>query len=1692
MASLTSTQIQTLQGILNSGDIAAFYGTLESYGDSYADLGKGVTNNDTWQGQLANSFAASSAANVGLDMTYGSPLWENVNTELAQQYIDAYSLNGGNTPTWQSVQSIHNQVFGDAGIPNDGWFPNKLLNESEAPSLTWTDYLENTGAADLYGDALDVAQAGAGLLFGPYMLYEWYNSSGGPDMGDMEFAKNFFQALIDMTPAMRDAMLLDLNPLSALVDLLNNYASQALLDLMMDRLNDLLGGAFFPLSAASLALPEPTPDKQASPLILDLDGDGVELHAIGNYDTYFDLKATGQAVLTGWVAPDDGLLAIDLNNDGVINNGSELFGTETTDGFTMLKSYDLNLDGVINSSDAVFTDLKVWTDVNSDGYSQNDELFTLTELGITKLGLDTLRVSENLMGNTITHEASFTINGVEQTLVDAWFAYNPTMTSNTEAYTFDTRMIFLPTIGGYGDLKAMHIAASIDNGAGVETLMSQLLNFIDGRTLSNSLSDWGATKTAVENILLRWAGVEDIDPNSRGAYVDAQQLAFYEAFRGYEFDQYGSSNPLAEAGKFVEAVFDYLVTWEAMQLVVQNSGAEIFTDLSYNIYTGKIVGDLALLQTGIDALEDAATLSSNGADVWAHFAQFIGYTKGLENLTTAELTALDAAVLATGDPSVSDWQDVVSHMTASLGSIIDSSDDWASFEINYDNLISGTSGDDTITDGNAGGLTNNEFRGLNGNDIIYGLTGHDKLLGGAGNDTLVGGLGDDFLLGGTGDDTYVYESGNDTISEKSGDGTDTLLIAASTGLTEANLTDLYRYENNLLVLLSNGDVITIDGYSQTGQDIETITFESNSYSINLAALITQKFYGSSHGDRLTVSGEAFQTLLTYGYGGNDTITADGGSALFYGGDGYDTLIGDYLNDTLHGDNQDDALFGLGGNDTLDGGNGNDTLDGGTGNDLLDGGAGDNTFIFNLGYETDTIAKETTSVNTKILFGTGITTSNIILDRSPISGELDDITFISTSGDKLIVDEMYSRNSYFFYLIEKFQFADGTVWNSTNVHDAYISQHTTSGNDVVYGFEMADTFQSSAGDDYIAGYSGADTYYWGIGSGNDTIFDQLRNTNNGSGADQIIFTGGLIPSDLVFSQSGDNLIIQSLSTADSITIPQYFALSYYRIEDFVFSNGTTLHYSDIITLVNGSALVIGTENGETLEGNTGSNQIEGRGGDDIIIADSGDDTLSGGLGNDDLQGEDGNDSLNGNEGNDTLKGAKGNDTYIHSSGNDIITEAYGTGSGTDTILFGAGITLSNLIIHKVDDDLVIDVSDGSTITVVDHFDVNTRYLESLTFADSSHFYLNSTNQVSILGTSGNDVLDGDSRNASINDLIYGYAGNDNLRGKTGDDLIYGGDGQDTLTGDAGVDSLYGEAGNDTVNGNDGNDLMYGGLGVDTMSGGNNDDTVYGENGSDILNGDAGNDYLDGGADNDTLDGGDGNDVLAGGDGNDIIYGQAGNDNISGGAGDDIIYELRSGTDVISGGDGIDTLDYSGSSYAININLQTGVQSDSYSTPSSDTISGIENVIGSSGYDTITGDSYANILQGKSGNDTLYGDGGNDSIYGGAGLDSMYGGLGADTFIFETASAFSNIDKIKDFSTAQGDKIDIKELLVGYDPLTSAITDFLQITTSGANSVVKVDRDGSGSTYSLSQIATIEGVTGLTDEQALLTNGHLVVA
>ena len=134
--------------------------------------------------------------------------------------------------------------------------------------------------------------------------------------------------------------------------------------------------------------------QNATPLILDLNGDGVHTSSV-NQGVMFDIQGNGKAVTTAWSDGKDGFLALDVNHDGVISSGLELFGngsllpngTKAQDGFAALSIYDDNQDGVIDINDAIFNHLKVWVDTNHNGISEQTELHTLDSLGVKNIQL---------------------------------------------------------------------------------------------------------------------------------------------------------------------------------------------------------------------------------------------------------------------------------------------------------------------------------------------------------------------------------------------------------------------------------------------------------------------------------------------------------------------------------------------------------------------------------------------------------------------------------------------------------------------------------------------------------------------------------------------------------------------------------------------------------------------------------------------------------------------------------------------------------------------------------------------------------------------------------------------------------------------------------------------------------------------------------------------------------------------------------------------------------------------------------------------------------------------------------------------------------------------------------------------------------------------------------------------------------
>ncbi len=175
------------------------------------------------------------------------------------------------------------------------------------------------------------------------------------------------------------------------------------------------------------------------PLVIDLDGDGIEL--ISKEDgVLFDIDEDGIADQTAWVGADDGILVRDVNEDGIINDHSEMFGNDEIGGFEMLAQYDDNNDGVIDAQDAVWSTLAIWQDRNGDAFSQADEFITFDELGITAISLAVREVNVVIAGNDVTVVGDFiTEDGGSYDGYDAWFQYDSAagpVTASAEADNF--------------------------------------------------------------------------------------------------------------------------------------------------------------------------------------------------------------------------------------------------------------------------------------------------------------------------------------------------------------------------------------------------------------------------------------------------------------------------------------------------------------------------------------------------------------------------------------------------------------------------------------------------------------------------------------------------------------------------------------------------------------------------------------------------------------------------------------------------------------------------------------------------------------------------------------------------------------------------------------------------------------------------------------------------------------------------------------------------------------------------------------------------------------------------------------------------------------------------------------------------------------------------------------------------------
>ena len=725
------------------------------------------------------------------------------------------------------------------------------------------------------------------------------------------------------------------------------------------------------------------------PMILDLDGDGIETMAAGQYQgALFDHNKDGIRTATGWVKPDDGLLALDRNGDGIINNGGELFGDSTlladgsraAHGYAALVELDSNGDGKVDAADEQFADLRVWRDLNSDGISTASELFTLEELGIASLDTAYKNTHTGLAGgNTLVQQGSFTkADGSSGQMGDVNFVVNNLYGNYADKIALTPEQMQAANLQGIGGLRDLREAAALS-----EKLALALKAYSEADSkeaqqalLENLVEQWAATNpyfgaeisisnqltlTSSEGIGLTPAQAKAMQnqifmvSEERQQMLDetARKLAIVNAFSGIRSSFVGVYNE-ATFGK-VAAVADkqYATLMKSIYegLLFQTRLQPYLNAVTFTLANGSFEPDFSGIKTAFEMVH-----AENPKKAFVDLSEFIVFSQNNNKPVFAELSTLLTQITydAVNAGQLDEYAQVLSRNTLEgLGHKLGTDGKDVFYGNNLSNYLMGADGNDTL-------------HGRGGDDILSGGTGDDELYGGAGKDTLIGGAGNDKLEGGNGEaDTYIFAAGHgqDIVNDYGSNQahTDTLRFEGAV-LADAVFT---RSDNDLVIKAFGAeDAVAVSNYfsSNSGYRYYQFAFDDKTITAADMSLITVEGDGSDKNDRLygwdsidILHGGLGNDYMS-GENGNDKLYGDEGNDSLYGGNGDDYLDGGEGNDRLEGGNGNDMLLGGSGNDKLYGGSGSDTLIGGTGNDYLEGGSnGADTYIFTAGHGKDIVS-----------------------------------------------------------------------------------------------------------------------------------------------------------------------------------------------------------------------------------------------------------------------------------------------------------------------------------------------------------------------------------------------------------------------------------------------------------------------------------------------------------------------------------------------------------------------------------------------------------------------------------------------------------------------------------------------------------------------------------------------------------------
>ncbi|SIQ63051.1 hypothetical protein SAMN05421778_1042 [Sphaerotilus natans] len=162
----------------------------------------------------------------------------------------------------------------------------------------------------------------------------------------------------------------------------------------------------------------------ASPIVLDIDDNGIQTYDFLNKAVDFDINGDGAIDKTAWISSGDAFLAIDQNGNNRIDGVNELFGgLGRGDGFAKLTSFDENRDGRVDQSDGRFSELLIWQDKNSDGVTDDGELRSAEQSGLQSI--DTVYTIQNIFqqGNLLGEASTASWQGRTIDVVDVYFQF---------------------------------------------------------------------------------------------------------------------------------------------------------------------------------------------------------------------------------------------------------------------------------------------------------------------------------------------------------------------------------------------------------------------------------------------------------------------------------------------------------------------------------------------------------------------------------------------------------------------------------------------------------------------------------------------------------------------------------------------------------------------------------------------------------------------------------------------------------------------------------------------------------------------------------------------------------------------------------------------------------------------------------------------------------------------------------------------------------------------------------------------------------------------------------------------------------------------------------------------------------------------------------------------------------------------